>query len=239
MLLKSTGFAHGKGIDIHIRTKIQTWWSFIERAVIRIGGDTLEVKGGEHSAESSASYWVNGELGQLPAETTGYTELGETISDYKIEFKNVSARQKNFRVKLGNGDSISIQTFRDFIRVDVKRNGTSNSFDGSVGLMGQYPSGSKVDREGKLVDDTDEFGKEWQVRRTEPQLFHTLEGVQDPEECQMPLAAKAASKGRRLGEVLISKDEADIACARVGIEEKANCIFDVLAVNSKSMADSY
>ena len=41
MLVKSPNFDNGKGLEMHIRTKIVTWWSFIESAVVKIGDDTV------------------------------------------------------------------------------------------------------------------------------------------------------------------------------------------------------
>lgn len=46
MLFQNRGFVSGLGLEIHVRTKINTWWSFIETAAIRIGNDILEVTGG-------------------------------------------------------------------------------------------------------------------------------------------------------------------------------------------------
>lgn len=234
--MKAAEFAKGLGLDIHIRTKIRTWWSYIDSAVLRIGYDTFELKGGQNTA----TFWINGKQQEITETTGGYIEVG-SIAGYKIDFMNVSKRQKNFRLKLGNGDFISMQTFNDFVRIDVKAE--SDNFKNAVGLMGKFPHGQKLDREGSIMVDTDEFGKEWQVRRTEAQLFSSIEGVQHPEECQMPseteVSARTSRRRRRLGEALITEEDAAIACARVNAADRDNCIFDVLATNSKEMAGSY
>jgi len=237
VLVKNTGFDNGKGLDIHIRTKIQTWWSFIETAAVRIGSDILEVRGGTNAA----SYWINGELKEhrefVKGESKSYREIG-SLNGFKLEVKDVSDQQRNFRVKFGKGNSISLQAFREFIRVDVQ--GNSTNFAGSVGLMGEYPSGKKTDREGNVVYNTDEFGKEWQVRQTEVKLFHSVDGVQHPEECKMPVVSSdTARRGRRLGEGLVTEEEAAVACAHAHASERDHCIFDVLAINSKDMAGAY
>lgn len=231
MLVKNTRFLNGLGLDINIRTKIRDWWSYIDSAVLRIGNDTFELHGGINTA----SFWINGKAGEV-TKTKGYVEVG-SLAGYKIEYMNVSKRQKNFRLKLSVDDSINLQTFNDFVRVDVKAK--SDSFNGSVGLMGKFPSGDKLDREGNVMVDTDDFGKEWQVQSTEPMLFHSVEGPQHPTVCTMPPPVSAAEKGRRLGEALITEDDAALACARVDEKDRDNCIYDVLATNSKDMAGSY
>ena len=62
-MISDKNFANGLGIDIHIRTKIVRFWSYIQKAVVRIGNDILEVEG---MADFSASYWINYEhMGEL------------------------------------------------------------------------------------------------------------------------------------------------------------------------------
>jgi hypothetical protein len=226
VMLSSPEFANGKGLDLHVRTQIKTWWSYIDTAVLRIGSDTFEVQGGLNTAK----VWINGVEAALTE--TGY--LRNKISGYNIHYKDVSKKQKKFRIEVGK-ENIAIETFNDFVRVSVKSENNSKNFSGSKGLMGEYPTGKMLDREGEVVEDTDEFGKEWQVRASEPKLFHATEGVQHPQECAMPVKSTA----RRLGENLISKEDASLACARVSPEDRDACIFDVLATNDKEMAGAY
>jgi len=225
-MLSSPEFFNGQGLDLHVRTKIKTWWSYIDTAVLRIGSDTFEVQGGLNTAR----YWVNGVEGEL--NESGY--LGETISGLKIHYKDVSKKQKKFRIEVGQ-ENIAMETFNDFVRVSVKSVNNSKNFKDSKGLMGEYPTGAMLDREGQVVEDTDEFGMEWQVRASEAKLFHASEGVQHPAECAMPVKTTA----RRLGENLITQEDAALACTRVSPEDRDACIFDVLATNDKEMAGAY
>jgi len=234
VLVKAAEFANGLGLDINIRTKQETWWSYIESAVLRIGSDTFEVQGGVNTA----TYWLNGVQGELKdVGLSGY--LAETVGGFQVHYKSVSNKQKDLRLDLGNGDWITLQTFNKFVRVNVKTGGDKKSrFTGAVGLMGQFPEGKMVDRAGEVVKNTDAFGKGWQVLGSEDMLFHNMEGVQHPEECQMPDMTKTSLK-RRLGEALITEEDAALACARVAEEDRVACIFDVLATNDKDMAGSY
>ena len=73
-------------------------------------------------------------------------------------------------------------------------------------------------------------------------LFHTSEGtVQAPQKCAMPTNTKASLRAsrRRLGEVLISEEDAELACAKVDKDDRDSCIADILATNDKSMAGAY
>lgn len=90
----------------------------------------------------------------------------------------------------------------------------------------------------RLLEDPIEFGKEWQVLDSEPMLFHVLgEGVHHPDECEMPAAG--SKKPRRLGESLMTEEEAIVACADVNEEDKVSCIYDVLVTNDKGMVGAW
>ncbi|CAB9520583.1 expressed unknown protein [Seminavis robusta] len=91
-----------------------------------------------------------------------------------------------------------------------------------------------------MEEDPNAFGKEWQVQSTEPMLFHNINGAQHPETCEMPDEdERAATKKRRLGASAVTREDAEIACARVGEESYERCIFDVLATNDVGFAGAY
>jgi len=93
------------------------------------------------------------------------------------------------------------------------------------------------------------FGQEWQVLEAEPNLFHSLEGPQQPlQQCEMPAMRRLKGK-KRLGQpevfaeqpagVVITHAAAEAACAHVPGEDRDVCIFDVLATNDVEMAGAY
>jgi len=224
-------FSNGLGLDVHIRTKIRTWWSFIDKAVLRIGKDTIQVQGGQNSA----TYWVNGVQGTLK---DGMTELEETVAGLKIHYKDVSKKQKRFHLDV-EGARINLETFLDFVRVTIKvDNSNSEHFSNATGLMGAFPTGAMLGRNGEVIQDTDAFAQDWMVLHSEANLFDNREGPQHPQACQMPEVGSATKK-RRLGEVAITGEEAAIACARVSPGDRDACIFDVLATNDKDFAGAY
>lgn len=236
-MLHSPNFGNGIGMDIHIRTKIKNWWSYIESAVVRIGQNTFEVRGGTPT-ESDSRYWING----LPGSVNMMDEMDklehlEDMSGHSIQYKVLSSKKRKFRIDLGHGNAVGFESYADFVRVNVRaKNGTD--FEGSTGLMGSFPYGEMIGRyKSDIIEDPNEFGKQWQVLPSEGQLFHNIEGVQAPEECAMP--DESIKNSRRLGESMISKEDAALACAHVNGDEMDRCIFDVMATNEKDIAGAY
>lgn len=218
-------------MTIHIRTKIVTWWSYIETAVVRIGNETIEVTGGEEH-----KYFVNGVRGENGGKDFLWSTLG-----LKVHLKQATSKQLKVRIDLLNADAIGLEVFKDFVKVNVKMMDMKwKKFEGSVGLMGSYPHGETVGRDGMTqYTDMNEFGQEWQVRQDEPKLFSAVEGPQYPNKCVMPTEINTEDKRRRLGESMISTTDAEIACSRVDEKNRDACIFDVLATNDLEMVGSY
>jgi len=231
VLLDNPTFRNGLGMSIHIRTKIVTWWSFIETAVVRIGNQTLEVSGGNQH-----KYYLNGVEGDSTNKNLLFSELG-----FRVMVKQATGHQLKVRIDLFNADAIGLEVFKEFVRVNIKITDPKwKNFEGSRGLMGMYPTGVRFGRDGSTVfSDMNAFGQEWQVRESEPMLFHNVDGPQHPTKCLMPEEATAEQKRRRLGEGMITHEDADLACARVGGPDHDACVFDVLAANDKDMAGSY
>lgn len=218
---------------IHIRTKQVRWWSFVESAVVQIGNETLEVRGGL----STSDYWINGVLqpkliysGVLPITIAGHHIRYRVLSDIKFQYKIFLNGQQ------GNGaEAIVLRSVKDWMKIDLQNHSKKN-FGSSVGILGNYETGQKLARDGvSLLDSTDAFGLEWQVRDDEPMLFHVVEAPQYPKQCKMP----SASQSRRLGEHKVSKEVAGKACAGVDPSFLKDCIFDVMASDDPDMAAVY
>jgi len=227
VMLLNPEYNEGRGMYIHIRTKLTKQWSFVANAAVRIGEEILEVRGAQGGA--GHQYWLNGEAGE---------DLSHGIDGHPISFEQANGGSSEFLISLNaDGEAIRIKTWKQFVRVDFV-SPSKESFGNSLGLLGSYHVGSKLGRDGKtVIDDNNAFGLEWQVLPQEAKLFHNLEGVQAPEQCVMPDSSKAR---RHLRESTISLEDAELACARVtaGVDRDA-CIFDVLATNDRSMAGAY
>jgi len=230
VLLKNEDFANGRGFKIHIRTHIKTWWSYIEAIVIQIGENTMEISGAE-----GGWIWLNGEK-----DGHGIESGDAALGDYSVHSRRVNAHQTITRVDLGDKNAISIETFKHFARVNLKPN-TQASFYGSTGLLGSFPEGKMVARDGvTMMEDTNEYGQEWMVHPSEPMLFHDFTASEHPHQCTMPDQEQKKEARRRLGELAITEMDAAQACARVtDSSERDLCIFDVMATNDKDIAGSY
>lgn len=189
-------------------------------------------------SDQEGTYYING----VEGSSNRKEQFHFSAANLKIDVYRVTKKQLKLRVELLNGDRIGFETYKTFVRVNVKENDPKwNKFAGSLGLMGAHPSGETIGRDGKtLFTDMNAFGQEWQVRGDEPMLFREVKGPQHPQQCQMPETVTTEEKRRRLGESAITMEDAEEACARVTAQvDRDACIFDVLATNDKDMAGSY
>ena len=226
-MISNKDFANGLGIDIHIRTKIVRFWSYIENAVIRIGNDILEVSG---SLEKDSSfYWIN------------YEDMGELedLSGFPV---TISPSHNKYTIDLGSqykGQKIEIRTFKEFVGVKIV-GATEASFGSSVGITGDFRTGNTYARDGSTVlDDFTELGNEWQVLPSDGRLFHETARPQFPEKCYLPEDPRG-DRRRRLDETTITEDQAEAACA--GLEDefsRKGCVYDVLATQDLDMVGAY
>jgi hypothetical protein len=219
VLLHSSEFGSGLGLDVHIRTKLRRDMSYISSATVRIGTDILEV-------ESQGLYYLNGVANaELPSEFSGFAFSHTQPTD----------KQHEFAVHLGSRERIKVKTYKDFVSVLIEQ-GKSKNFGDSVGLMGDFGEGRMIARDGKtILDDARIFGQEWQVLDTEPTLFQTLRLPQHPNACTLPTPIQASQLRRRLLESSVDESAAEKACAHWG-EGKDDCVFDVLTTGDLEMA---
>jgi hypothetical protein len=207
-------------------------WSYIKTAAVRIGNDVLEVSGGKER-----KYWVNGVEGSYDADFE-FSSLNLKVNANHIEECNCT----RVRIDLDNADAIGFETMKDFVRVNVHQTDPKwKKFANARGLMGSHPYGVTFARDGDtIIEDSNAFAQEWQVLATEPTLFHTIEGPQHPTKCIMPTELPKEEQRRHLGESIISRDDAELACAHVlNGDERDACIFDVMATNDKEIAFAY
>jgi hypothetical protein len=210
----------GVQLDIHVRTKHRGQFSYVASTAIRIGQDVFEVVG------KDVVYYVNGEAN--PA-------MPNALYLFMITHVKESDTRQTFTIDLGNSQ-ISIKTWYDFLSVSIE-NAQDGDFSNSVGLMGTYPTGEMIDREGNLVSDYAAFAESWQVRDTDDVLFQSMQMPQYPQKCVMPITTRTKQR-RRLGES-ISDDAAAQACAHVAKDDFDFCVFDVITTNDLAAAGAY
>jgi len=233
VLVDSPDFLEGLGMTVHIRTKIETWWSYVESAAIRIGGQTLVVSGGDKDL------WLltNG----------AFNEALEDKKWYVTKFAGLNLRYKQFgrnrevHIHLSNKQKIMIKSYNDFVKVEFLSEG-SHYLEGSHGLLGSFPDGNRFARDGEtLIEDVIEFGQEWQVQPMEPKLFGTYSDawvVPAGQKCAMPVDTieKTQLRQRRLANGMDLKVAED-ACAHLqSADDRKACVFDVVATQDVDMA---
>jgi hypothetical protein len=226
VLLKNPGYKQGMGMNIHLRTRIEKFYSYIKTAVLQIGEETFEVTGSPEN-----SHWLNGMEG---------VELPTRISGHPIGYREIDENQHKYNVLLGdNGEFIEIATYKHFVSVSIKSPSEAN-FQGSLGLMGKYETGEKVSRDGfTMIDDVNDFGLEWQVLPSDPKIFRLSEGPEYPEKCMLPTISALESRNLRAEGDMITLEQAHRACARVASSDFDICVFDVLATNDIGIAGAY
>jgi len=233
VLAKDSEFADGLGLEIHIRTKLVRFWSYIKTVAIKIGNDILEVQGSADADDAEAHYWINYEYqGEL-----------EDFAGFPVTQALPSVYKRRYIIDLSSkfpGVSIVFELYKEFVR--VRFNGADEkSFGKTVGLMGDFKSGKTIGRDGSTVmDDFTEFGDEWQVLPSEPRLFHELEQPAFPEVCVKPEDPRGERR-RRLEGSSISVEEAEAACSKSLSDPLSikDCVYDILATQDLDMVGAF
>jgi len=219
----------GMDLDIHIRTKMVRYWSYIQKAVIRIGNDILEVEG---STDGDYYYRINFEYrGDLIS-----TKLGGLFP------VSISPRQNKYTIDLDSeypGQKIQVKTFKEFVSVSIV-GATVESFGNSVGIIGDFKTGKTLARDGTTVlHDFNDLGLEWQVLPSDGFFFSDLTKPQFPELCYLPEDPRGV-RTRRLSESDITEEAAETACGRLQDEmDRKDCIYDILATQDMDMVGAY
>lgn len=211
-------FANDAGLKIHLRTTARAQFSYIETAAIKIGKSVLQVS-------SYGDYLLDGiSMASMPS----------AISDFPVTHSVKSEKHHVFHIHLSKGKQIIVQTFKDIVSVKIKGALDPEDYDGSIGMLGEFPGGRWIGRDGVEITQPNDFGNEWQVLDTEEMLFATAREPQFPTQCNMPDPNK--KPGRRLGES-IALETAHDACAHWG-NQKDQCVFDVMATGDMELADA-
>jgi len=238
VLTRDPKFADGLGIDVHIRTKLVRYWSYIKNAVIRIGDDIFEVQGSTDADDhTEAIYWYNLEYqGKM-------THVGGFPITVKISKSKSKSHKRTFEIDLSSkypGQKIIISTFNEFVRVDFV-NASAQAFGKSTGMLGDFKTGNTLARDGEtVVNDFHEFGNGWQVLPSEHMLFHIVSDPQFPKRCILPEDPRG-DRRRRLGEETVSAEEAEAACAKTLSDplDVKDCVYDILATQNLDMVGAF
>ncbi|CAJ1928783.1 unnamed protein product [Cylindrotheca closterium] len=219
-------------LDIHLRTSMVQYWSYIKAASIRIGNDILEVQGSsaaKEDGEDKRHHWINFEYrGDI-------TDLG----GFPV---TINPRNDKYIIDLDSaypGQKIEIKNFNEFVGVKII-GATEESFGNAVGITGDFKTGNTYARDGiTLLNDFNELGMEWQVLPSDGKLFHEMARPQFPELCYLPEDPRG-ERARRLDESNITEEQAEAACAGLDDEfDRKGCVYDILATQDLNMVGAY
>jgi hypothetical protein len=233
VLVDAPEFNNGQGLKIHVRTKIETWYSYVQRVAVQIGDDVFEVQGGFttrrffHNGHALPTRKLTKTNGPLPI-TVGGNEVRYITQKDHVSWK--------VSIHLPDGQFVSLRTIKNWMRVDIE-NPLPEYFGSATGLMGSFKEDLMLGRDGAtVIEDPIEFGQEWQVRGDS--LFNEADGPQYPQTCEMPAVERSTK--RLLAESDLTYDMAEKACAHLKNEqERDDCIYDVIASSDTEIAGAY
>jgi len=230
VLLSNPSYENGAGMNIHLRTKKISSFSYVASAVVSVGDTVLEVEGGKKENQ----YWINKVAGSKELKAGDVFKFGE----YGNVQYTQDSKGRSFSIEMNDNLHLVIKTWNGFVSVGLDEKTKSASFEGSLGLMGSYPHGAKLSRDGKKeIEDLNDFGQEWQVTPSDGSFFHEAgDGPQFPQKCEIP---SAVDMRRRLSKVSTSKEDAETACGSVGADSFDLCVFDVMVTDNKDFAGAY
>lgn len=232
VMMKDEFFADGLGIAVHIRTKVEGYWSFIKSVAIKIGNDILEIEG---SDDAEANYWINFDFqGDL-----------EQFAGFPVTQEVYSANERSYKIDLsskypGHTADIIVVLYKEFVR--VKFHGAEEVFGHTSGLLGNYKTGKAYARNGVTeIKDHFELGDQWQVLPYEPRLFRDSSFPQYPKRCVKPQDPRVEKRIRGFSEIRISFEQAEIACFKSISDPNSikDCALDILATQDLDMVGAF
>lgn len=217
-MIHSDEFHDGAGFDFHVRTTIQDYFSYIESGAFRLGEDTLELYHNE--------FYVNG-VKLVP------NDLPYAFGDFYISDGGKNDKFRQFYiVNLAGKAEVEVKFYKKFMTYKLQGN---HNFLGSVGLVGEYPSGEMIDRSGGYMTNFQENAFEWQVSPSDFQIFRDQRSPQLPYEvCRMPTAPRPSRRNLRADMALLT--QAQEACAHISGADNSLCVDDVMTTGDVGIA---
>ena len=206
--------------DLHARTTIDSYFSYIESAALRVGKVVVEME--------KDQFYVNGVKlsykDDLPFESGGI----------KVSKIQAEENKQTYRVNF-LGSSLDFKFYKKFLSIKVGAD--SSDFAEATGLLGKYPTGEMYNREGEKTDTSFEVHAfEWQVAPDDVKLFREDRAPQLPfETCRMPTAAQSSRRRLRSDTGLLK--QAEEACSHVHGNDFQLCVDDVMMTGDIGLAE--
>ena len=209
-------------------------YSFIEAVAIQYGDSYYEFNNADPQNPPKQYF------GGAPIESLPFRQGEFKITSHMM--KNVDLQQDILAVNVhfdNSQDKIAIHAMGSFVFVDI--DATSNELTTAAGLLGSFPEGKMLGRDGSdLSFDRDIYGNHWQVQTDEPKLFvSTPEGhPMAPQTCKLPEVDAhdyLRSENAELYQIAVE------ACIQEGVEglDLDDCVFDVVVLKNKNMAAAW
>eukprot|EP00977_Amphora_coffeiformis_P016499 scaffold5125_cov156-Amphora_coffeaeformis.AAC.8 len=228
VMVQSNSFHQGAGLDLHVRTTIEDYFSYIETAVLRVGNDVVEF-------HKKNMYINNVEIipSELPVTFGGAFKY--TISNGEVETVMNPKFYQYYKVDLNEDSTMLFKFYKQYLTISIS--GHPADFGDSVGLLGEYHTGRMISRSGVVMDNYKDYGFEWQVNPEDAKLFREDRSPQLPYEvCRLPTAPRPARR-LRSATVRLLHDNAHKACSHVPSSSDFDlCIEDVMATGDVGLA---
>ena len=233
MLVHSDDF-HGHGLDLHARTTIEDYFSYIESMALGLGDHILNIHK-EYVYLDGVKYTQ----ANLPLK------FGDDGHEYILDTAPIEEGKNPkfydyYQVTLGKDSSILFRFYKQYLFFSIQ--GSAEDFHDAKGLLGTYYEGSMLSREGDPLDDFKVLGFEWQVSLDDPKLF-----FEDPdrapqlpfEVCRLPTAARPSRRFLRTEHRMLH-EKANIACEHVKEATDFDlCVDDVMLTKDLGLADMW
>ena len=211
-------------VDLHVRTTIDSFYSYIEAAAVKIGGRILELDGVD-------KIYLDGQEVQAPV-----TFIGNHNITYTYRRVEDGGKKQIYSLESNKHTLVQFRFYLHYLTLNVVAAG--NSFHNTRGLLGSFKDGSMITRDGLAFKGKfDEYAFEWQVNPEDPVLFREQRSPQLPmESCRLPTAGRPARRLRANTRLLSAATE---ACAAATSGHSTNmdlCIDDVMVTGEVGLA---
>eukprot|EP00977_Amphora_coffeiformis_P015391 scaffold4510_cov183-Amphora_coffeaeformis.AAC.76 len=207
--------------DLHARTTIDSFFSYIESAAFRVDDVIVEIQ--------KDAFVVNG--AQLSYKDSlpfsrGPIKIVQTVDSQLKQVYEVSVLHSKIEFKF----------YKQFLSVNLT--GNRKDMAGATGLLGEFETGDMYSRDGVKTEGVYTFEQhafEWQVSPDDAQLFQEAREPQLPfEQCRMPTGSRPARRLLRSDGALL--EQAEEACSKVHKNDFQLCVDDVMMTGDIGLA---
>ena len=216
--------------DLHVRTKIHDFYSYVEAAALKIGSRIFEFH--------PKVFLLDNEM--FTAENLPMSIKGDGDAEYKLSVEVKGTDRHDWTLELGN-TTIVFHFYKHFSTVKI--NGSAIDLKNAQGLLGEYTTGLWKNRHGDVSTSFEDHAFHWQVNPLEgdPELFKVTSSEGHPqltyERCRMPTVGRPTRRLRSADDQALH-NEASQACNHVaGVHDFNLCVEDVMTTKDIGLAE--